>query len=61
MAPSLSERQDVWPDRVDAEISQAHGARSIDVLPTDQAAFNSLNDDDSGDGILHALKVTLES
>ncbi len=57
----LNEQQDIWLARVNAEMSQAHGVRSIDVLPSEQAAFSPLTTTAADYGILHLLKVTPES
>ncbi len=57
----LSAQQDVWLDRVNTEISQAHEKRPRDLLPTEQAAFSPLPTTAADYGILHLLKVTPES
>lgn len=46
---------------MNAEVSQAHGARPIDVLPTERAAFGALSTTAADHGVLHLLKVTPES
>jgi transposase len=57
----LAEQQDVWLDRVNGEVSQAHGAKPIDVLSTEQAAFGPVTTTATDYGVLHLLKVTPES
>jgi transposase len=57
----LAVQQDAWLERVNGEVSQAHQARPIDVLPTEQAALSRLTTTAAEYGVLHLLKVTPES
>jgi hypothetical protein len=57
----LADQQDVWLDRVNHEVSQAHGACPADVLVSEQGAFGPLTTTAADYGILHLLKVTPES
>ena len=54
-------QQDTWLERVNGEVSQAHQARPIEVLPAEQAAFSPLTTTAADYGVLHLLKVTPES
>jgi transposase len=57
----LLRQQDAWLERVNAEVSQAHGARPADLLPQEQPELSPLTTTAAEYGILHLLKVTPES
>ena len=57
----LLRQQEAWLERVNGEVSQAHQARPIDLLPQEQPEFSPLTTSAADYGILHLLKVTPES
>lgn len=59
--PDLTVQQDRWLERVNGEISQAHGRRPLEVLAEEQPEFGPLSTTAAEYGLLHLLKVTPES
>ena len=56
----LLRQQEAWLERVNGEVSKAHQARPIDLLPHEQPESGSLTNSAAHYGILHLLKVTPE-
>jgi len=57
----LLRQQDAWLERVNGEVSQAHGARPVDLLAQEQPELSPLATTAADYGLLHLLKVTPES
>lgn len=54
-------QQDAWLERVNAEVSQAHQERPVEVLSRERPAFSPVSTTAGDYGVLHLLKVTPES